>query len=167
MDPPANPSGIVYRAIKAEDEPALARTFGTAKARELTGRLATCFGAGAFAGADGVGYSWMTTHPRKGEGEPPFLYDIAPKAGWSYIFGTHIAPAFRGRGMATALKRHLIAEARARGLQRAVCTHDIGNRPVIHVSEKLGFRPEGRIEYRRLLFWERRDLSGLPPAVRA
>lgn len=163
---PGPKPGTHVRPLGPEDRAALARAFGDAKASELTARLSTCFATVAFKGDEVVGYSWMTTGPRRGEGEAPFLYDVTPRGGWAYLFDTYVDPKARGLGLATVLKRGLIAEARRRGARRCLATHERSNLAVIHVSEKLGFRLQGLMTFRRILGLTRKDLSGLPEGVR-
>ncbi len=158
--------GLTLISLKPADHAALALGVGERKATELCWRLDKCFGVGAVVGNAVVAYSWMTVHPRLGEGEPPFLYDVAPKQGWAYLFDTWVAPPYRGRGVGTALKILLIKECRGRGIDYCVCTHDAGNKQVIRVSERLGFKLHGQIEYHRLLDIARRSLAGLPEGIR-
>ena len=78
------------------DRERLTDAFGEVKANALIERLKTCYGViGTYQGK-AAGYSWMTSQPRHGEGESPFLYDIFPKKGWFYCFDTYVAPSARG-----------------------------------------------------------------------
>ena len=51
-----------------------------------------------------------------------------------------VAPAWRRRGLATTLLRHVFAEASARGVQRATLEVRASNRPAIALYERLGFQ---------------------------
>ena len=51
-----------------------------------------------------------------------------------------VAPAWRRRGLATTLLRHVFAEAGARGVQRATLEVRASNRPAIALYERLGFQ---------------------------
>lgn len=165
-DSPPLPRSVAVRTLAVTDEPLLAAAFGEAKAAELVARLATCYGMVATVDGRARGYSWMTSEPRAGEGEAPFYYDVAPRAGWFYFFDTFVSGDARGLGLATELKRGLITEALRRGGLHAVATHDANNSAVIHVSEKLGFARTGTMTYRRILGIEHRDLTGLPEGVK-
>lgn len=48
--------------------------------------------------------------------------------------------AWRGRGIAIALKRAQIAAAQAAGLRELRTTTAFGNAPMLHVNERLGYR---------------------------
>ena len=55
------------------------------------------------------------------------------------------APAFRGRGVAAALLRALLADARARDIQRVSLETGSSDffRPARRLYERAGFRPSG------------------------
>jgi GNAT superfamily N-acetyltransferase len=53
---------------------------------------------------------------------------------------TGVRPAWRGRGLAVALKRAQIAAARRRGLRELRTTTAFANAPMLHVNERLGYR---------------------------
>ena len=55
---------------------------------------------------------------------------------------TGVRRAFRGRGIATALKREQAWRARAAGLRRIETTNDEANHPMRAVNARLGFEPE-------------------------
>ena len=55
---------------------------------------------------------------------------------------TAVKRAWRGQGVATALKRSQIAAAKARGVKRLVTESEERNRPMRRLNEKLGYRPE-------------------------
>jgi GNAT superfamily N-acetyltransferase len=54
--------------------------------------------------------------------------------------GTH--PAFRGRGIATELKRRSAEFARERGYRFLVTGNDSLNRPMLGINERFGFHAE-------------------------
>jgi GNAT superfamily N-acetyltransferase len=54
---------------------------------------------------------------------------------------TGVARAWRGRGIASALKRAQIAGAHARGVKRLVTESQQDNLPMRNLNEKLGYRP--------------------------
>ncbi len=54
---------------------------------------------------------------------------------------TAVRPAFRGRGLATALKRATIAWALAAGLEELRANNDEENAPMRTVNARLGYRP--------------------------
>jgi mycothiol synthase len=54
---------------------------------------------------------------------------------------TAVKRAWRGRGVATALKRSQIAAAKARGVKRLVTESEERNTPMRRLNEKLGYRP--------------------------
>jgi GNAT superfamily N-acetyltransferase len=55
---------------------------------------------------------------------------------------TAVKRAWRGKGVATALKRSQIAAAKARGVKRLVTESEERNTPMRRLNEKLGYRPE-------------------------
>jgi GNAT superfamily N-acetyltransferase len=59
--------------------------------------------------------------------------------------------AYRGRGLATALKSHSLHRAAALGATIAVTDNDETNTAMLAVNAKLGYRP-----FARRLRWERR-----------
>src|SRR5581483_12029525 len=62
---------------------------------------------------------------------------------------TGVARDWRGRGVASALKRAQIAGARARGSRRLVTESQHENAPMRNLNAKLGYRPTvARIVYR-------------------
>jgi mycothiol synthase len=54
---------------------------------------------------------------------------------------TGVRPSWRGRGVALALKRAQIAAARRGGLRELRTTTAFANAAMLHVNERLGFRP--------------------------
>jgi len=62
---------------------------------------------------------------------------------------TGVKRAWRGRGVATALKSAQIAWAKERGLERLATTNELRNAPMRRVNERLGYRPvPGRVHLR-------------------
>jgi mycothiol synthase len=59
--------------------------------------------------------------------------------GWHGL--TAVARAWRGRGVATALKRSQIEAARRLGLRRLMTESEERNQPMRRLNEKLGYRP--------------------------
>jgi len=55
---------------------------------------------------------------------------------------TAVKRAWRGQGIATALKRSQIAAAKERGFKRLVTESEERNTPMRRLNEKLGYRPE-------------------------
>ena len=55
---------------------------------------------------------------------------------------TAVRRAWRGQGVATALKRSQIAAAKERGVKRLVTESEERNTPMRRLNEKLGYRPE-------------------------
>jgi mycothiol synthase len=55
---------------------------------------------------------------------------------------TAVKRAWRGQGVATALKRSQIAAAKERGVKRLVTGSEERNTPMRRLNEKLGYRPE-------------------------
>ncbi len=161
-----SPGEVAVKPLVDGDQARLADAFGEAKAGELVNRLKTCYGVIGTVRGNVVGYSWMTDKPRAGEGDPPFFYDVSPRAGWFYFFDTFVAPASRGRGLATSLKRGLIEEVKRRGGHFCLATHEESNAAVIHVSESLGFKLRGKMHYKRIFGAVSKDLTGLPEGVR-
>jgi [ribosomal protein S18]-alanine N-acetyltransferase len=59
------------------------------------------------------------------------------------ILNVATAPAFRRRGVAATLLRHLLAEARQQGMERAFLEVRVGNEPAQALYRSFGFRPCG------------------------
>jgi GNAT superfamily N-acetyltransferase len=67
---------------------------------------------------------------------------------------TAVARAWRGRGLATALKRATIGWAAANGVSAVEGANDIDNAPMRAVNARLGYQPEpDEIGYRGPLWW--------------
>ncbi|MCY1078522.1 GNAT family N-acetyltransferase [Archangium lansingense] len=62
---------------------------------------------------------------------------------------TGVKRAWRGRGIASALKRAQIAGAKKAGFKRLVTENVVGNAPIRHLNEVMGYRPlPGAIVFR-------------------
>jgi mycothiol synthase len=73
------------------------------------------------------------------------------KVGWHHMTG--VARAWRGRGLATALKRSAIAWAAANGLEALEGANDVDNAPIRAVNRRLGYRPlPDEIQFRGPLY---------------
>lgn len=68
-----------------------------------------------------------------------------------------VAPAARGRGMATHLMRHIIAEAAASGVVRATLEVRASNTPALRLYTRLGFQ----VAARRPGYYSKPDEDGL------
>jgi RimJ/RimL family protein N-acetyltransferase len=67
---------------------------------------------------------------------------------------TAVRRAWRGRGIASALKRAQIAWAKEHGFQRLTTTNEVRNAPMRRINEAFGYLPApGRV-------WLRRRLTG-------
>jgi RimJ/RimL family protein N-acetyltransferase len=63
-----------------------------------------------------------------------------------------IEPAFRRRGLATALKHRLIAHAQEQGIELLIAENDARNRPMHSINTRLGYRPLAELlVYEKLL----------------
>lgn len=65
-----------------------------------------------------------------------------PESGVMYHGITGVLPAFRGKGLATALKLLAIRLARARGVKMLRTNNDAENAPMLAINRKLGYQPE-------------------------
>jgi ribosomal-protein-alanine N-acetyltransferase len=86
-----------------------------------------------------------------------------------HINNVAVRPAYRGRGLGTALMRHVLAEARRLGARRATLEVRSSNQGARRLYERLGFRVAGtrRAYYSHpvedaLILW--RDEAVQPPA---
>jgi GNAT superfamily N-acetyltransferase len=62
---------------------------------------------------------------------------------------TAVKRAWRGRGIAGALKRTQIAWAKANGYERLATQNELRNEPIRRLNERLGYRPApGRVTLR-------------------
>jgi GNAT superfamily N-acetyltransferase len=107
---------------------------------------------------------WLESHMR-GSGDLPeatFLalagYEVIGYAKFSFTAArpgeashdmTAVKRAWRGRGVAGALKRTQIAWAKGAGYERLVTQNEVRNEPIRRLNERLGYRPApGRIVVR-------------------
>jgi GNAT superfamily N-acetyltransferase len=67
-----------------------------------------------------------------------------------------VAPDRRGRGIASALLRHVIEEARSQGVLRLTLLTDSQNRRAQSLYAKSGFRPSGMLPMRLYLQGEKK-----------
>jgi GNAT superfamily N-acetyltransferase len=65
-----------------------------------------------------------------------------PESGTMYHGVTGVLPAYRGKGLATALKLLAIRLARARGVRILRTNNDAENAQMLAVNRKLGYQPE-------------------------
>lgn len=77
-----------------------------------------------------------------------------------------VAPAYRGRGIATSLLRELLRQGEAFGIRDFTLEVRVSNDPAIHIYEKLGFVSEGirprfyeRPVEDALIMWRRPPIS--------
>jgi GNAT superfamily N-acetyltransferase len=83
----------------------------------------------ALVGGEVVGYSQLTmTSARPGEAAHAF---------------TGVKRSWRGRGVATALKRTQIRWAKENGVERLATQNEERNAPMLKINERLGYRPIG------------------------
>ncbi len=55
--------------------------------------------------------------------------------------GTGVSRPHRGRGLATLMKRHALAEAARLGVTRVITQNDEGNAAMLAVNARLGYTP--------------------------
>jgi RimJ/RimL family protein N-acetyltransferase len=89
---------------------------------------------------------------RAGEDLAAISYLTFPERGVSWTGYTACARAFRGQGIARAVKMETLAQAIALGVERVRTSNDGANAPILHINQTLGYRPvPGWLEYLRLL----------------
>lgn len=163
--PPA-PTGVTFAEVLSEDAAALAIAIGAADPQVVRERLATgrrCFVAyvtGAVAA-----YGWVSLGSER-IGELERTMRMHP--GEAYIWDCATLPAFRGRGLYTALLRHIVATLRGEGLRRLWIGASLDNTPSIRGFRAAGFRPAVRLVYLRLLGLRYNRLTGdatAPPSL--
>ena len=72
------------------------------------------------------------------------LPEVATGSAWHDLTG--VKRAWRGRGIASALKRAQIRWAKEQGFERLTTMNEERNAPIRHLNERYGYRPEpGRI----------------------
>lgn len=64
-----------------------------------------------------------------------------------YSFGTGVRRALRGRGLALAAKVYALERIKASGASRVDTSNEVENRAMLHINQKLGYRPLGRQFY--------------------
>ena len=67
---------------------------------------------------------------------------VYKEEGYAYNAFTGVLRAYRGRGLAQALKLHTILLARREGVRTVRTNNDSQNAPVLAVNRKLGYKPE-------------------------
>ena len=108
-----------------------------------------------------AGCLWSTDQPRANEGEPPFLYEIAPPVHARYLYDLQILASCRRKGAGTALMVTALSEALSAGKKTAFATRASWNQPMAHVFRKLGFKETGKIELKRVFGIRLQDLRAL------
>ena len=84
---------------------------------------------------------------------PPVEREIDHEA---YLWGLYVEPAYRNRGIATALIRKALDVARERGCERAHSLVAVDNAPSQRALASNGFEPVREVSYYRLFGLERR-----------
>lgn len=80
---------------------------------------------------------------RLGQAYLYIMYNDSHAEPYGYFADLLVDPEFRGRGIGTSLVREVIAEAKAHGCYKLVCTSRDENEVVHKLYTKLGFRDYG------------------------
>lgn len=163
---PLAPAGVTFGEVSPEDAAALARAKGAADPQTVRELLATgrrCFAASVASAI--VAYGWVSLGSER-IGELERTMRMQP--GEAYIWDCATLPAWRGRGLYTALLRHIVATLRGEGWRRLWIGASLDNAPSIRGFRAAGFRPAVRLVYLRLLGLRYNRLTGnatAPPAL--
>jgi GNAT superfamily N-acetyltransferase len=151
-EPPAVP-GLEIHPF-GEDDLARVRQIDRISEAKLSAERLAQGHKGLFAMLDGqpAGYCWGTTDPQtRLERVHPTLAD-----GDVLCTDAYTAPAFRGRGIQTALTIARFELFRGLGCRRAICTIERENKPSLAVwQRKLNSQVIGTIDFMRVGAWYR------------
>lgn len=158
--PPTSPTpdGVTLGELMPDDAVPLAAAMGTSDPQVVRERLVSgrrCFAAcieGAIAA-----YGWVSQGAER-IGELERTMRMQP--GEAYIWDCATLPAWRGRGLYTALLRHIVATLRAERLRRLWIGASLDNTPSIRGFRAAGFRPAVRLVYLRVLGIRYNRLAG-------
>lgn len=156
------PAGATFRELTPADAVPLARAMGADNPQIVRERLAAgrrCFAA-SVAGAIAA-YGWVSQGTEQ-IGELERTMHMRP--GEAYIWDCATRPSWRGRGLYTALLRHIVATLHGEGLRRLWIGASLGNIPSIRGFRSAGFAPVLRLVYLRLLGLRYNRLAGDPSA---
>lgn len=140
---------VTFTEVTPDQTVLLARAMDASDPQVVRMRLAAgrrCFAA-HLAGAI-VAYGWVSLGSEQ-IGELERTMRMPP--GEAYIWDCATLPAFRGRGLYTALLRHIVAALRGEGLRRLWIGASLDNTPSIRGFRAAGFRPVLRLVYVRVL----------------
>lgn len=86
---------------------------------------------------------------------------VRPGAGAAYVWHCETLPGFRGRGLYSALLRHITRELKASGSESAWIATLPENRPACRGVERAGFHAVLRVRYVQLRQWRTWRLKSL------
>jgi ribosomal protein S18 acetylase RimI-like enzyme len=151
---------VALRAARAEDRTFLAQVYASTRAEEMamlpwTDEQKAAFVAHQFEAQDAhyrTHYDGATFDVIEVDGEPAGRLYVHRGPTEIRIVDIALTPAYRGRGLGTALLQRLIAEAAGGG--RTLSIHVEMSNPARRLYERLGFRPAG--EHGPYVLMERR-----------
>jgi ribosomal protein S18 acetylase RimI-like enzyme len=151
---------VALRAARAGDRTFLAQVYASTRAEEMamlpwTDEQKAAFVAHQFEAQDAhyrTHYDGATFDVIEVDGEPAGRLYVHRGPTEIRIVDIALTPAYRGRGLGTALLQRLIAEAAGGG--RTLSIHVEMSNPARRLYERLGFRPAG--EHGPYVLMERR-----------
>ena len=152
----------VLDQVARENAARLARAMGLPDSGPVLRRFASgrrCFAARA--GDQIAAYCWVSQAPECiGELE----HEIRVPPDEAYIWDCATLPAFRQKGLYSALLRHILVTLQGEGLRRAWIGSALDNRASQRAFARAGFRPAINIVYLRVLQLSFMRLTGDPTA---
>lgn len=161
----AVPAGVMFGEAQPEDTRELAAAMGVPDPQEVVQRFLSgrrCFVArveGAIAA-----YGWVS-EGAESIGELERTLRIQPSE--AYIWDCATLPAFRRRGLYSALLRCIVGVLRGEGVRRLWIGASLDNAPSIRGFRSAGFRPVIKLIYLRVLGLRGNWLMGDTTAPRA
>lgn len=159
---PAPLAGVAFAEITEADAPSLAAAMELADAGAARARFAAgsrCFIA-RVAGQIAC-YGWVSRGAER-IGELERTLRMRPDE--AYIWDCATLPAFRRRGLYTALLRQIVARLGAEGARRVWIGASTSNEPSLRTFANAGFQPAVTVTFARLLGWRRFTARALPGA---
>ena len=164
--PPAPLAGAAFGAVRSADVAELDKVMGPSGHQEAGARLASgrrCYVA-RVAGVIAA-YGWVS-QGRESIGE--LERELHMRPGEAYIWDCATLPAFRRRGLYSALLRYIVGVLRAEGMRRLWIGASLDNTPSLRSFAAAGFQPVLRLVYLRVLGVRGNWLVGAaaaPPAL--
>lgn len=106
-------------------------------------------------------FQWISL----GDSESPSLNTLLLFGpGDAYLAELYVRPLYRGEGLAPLMHHRVYQELSVKGFRRMVALIAVGNRPMLRLAEKIGYRPCAIVSMRRRAPFERLCATPSHPA---